>query len=384
MSRRNMEIKMLNVLKKTKPWMAAALATASCAFAQDGNNTKCRPQKSFEQGHELVQTQMMSGYNAPARIDVRGSWDIYADGSFIYWQVMQDNMEIGVSSVGTPSTVGNADGQQVYIINTNYEYSPGFKVGVGMNFDHDNWDANAEYTWLHNKISQVSNGQTNAVVYPINDWAARQNASSSFNSLVGKWHYKFDILDLMLGRSYYVGNRLSFRPAFGARGCWMRQHTSEVCQGSSQNGAGTDKGKMTNNYASWGVGPSASLSTSWMVGYGVAIVADIQADVQYRHFDIRQTFQTTTTSLNNTTFHQDHMKTLRPHTDFEMGLEYGTYFDNNNWHVELAATYGFQVFWNENVFRKYVGGSTNSVMNSFSPNGNMYIHGLTATARLDF
>ncbi len=37
---------------------------------------------------------MQSGYNAPARIDVRGSWDVFASASFIFWQLSQDNMEV--------------------------------------------------------------------------------------------------------------------------------------------------------------------------------------------------------------------------------------------------------------------------------------------------
>ena len=376
---------MLNLLKNTKHVMAAALLVAGSVFAQDGNSgNKCRPQKSFEQGHELVQTQMMSGYNAPARIDVRGSWDVFADASFIYWQVMEDNIEIGVTSKGSPSTIGNPGGQIVNVINPQHKYAPGFKVGIGVNFDHDNWVAAAEYTWLHSSSRQASNGFSTGVVYPVNDWAARQNSSNSYNSIVGNWRYKFDFVDLMMGRSYYVGNRLSFQPAFGARGAWMRQRFNTTAQGSGINGAGTDKYVNANRYYSWGVGPSASLKTNWMLGYGLDLVADLQADLLFRQFNIHQSFQDTTTSLNNTHFNQHHLYTVRPHTDFELGIEYGTYFDNNNWHVELGATYGFQVFWSENVFRKFTGASLSAPMNSFQPNGNMYIHGLTATARLDF
>src|SRR5690349_12054416 len=79
---------MLNTFSTTKSWMVASLLAATSVFAQDSNSapaSKCRPQKSYEQGHELTASQMMAAYNAPARIDVRGAWDFYATGSFIYW-----------------------------------------------------------------------------------------------------------------------------------------------------------------------------------------------------------------------------------------------------------------------------------------------------------
>jgi hypothetical protein len=73
---------------------------------------------------------------------------------------------------------------------------------------------------------------------------------------------------------------------------------------------------------------------------------------------------------------------LRTHLDLEMGFGWGTYFDDNNWHVDLSAVYGFQVFWDQNMFREF----SNSTMQakSFAPNGNLYVHGLTLSARFDF
>src|SRR5689334_20656896 len=97
---------MVNLLTKTKPWLTASLLTAATLFAKQ-DNTKCNPPK-LEQGHEASTRQLMNGYSAPARIEVRGTWDVYATGSFLYWQASQENMEIGIISRNSPEE-GKAD-----------------------------------------------------------------------------------------------------------------------------------------------------------------------------------------------------------------------------------------------------------------------------------
>ena len=81
---------MLNLLTKTKPWLTASLLAASTLFAVQ-DNTNISPPK-LEQGHDASKRPLMNGYNAPARIEVRGTWDVYATASFIYWQASQENM----------------------------------------------------------------------------------------------------------------------------------------------------------------------------------------------------------------------------------------------------------------------------------------------------
>jgi hypothetical protein len=78
----------------------------------------------------------------------------------------------------------------------------------------------------------------------------------------------------------------------------------------------------------------------------------------------------------------DRVGTVRTHLDLEMGLGWGSYFDNNNWHVDLSASYGYQVFFGQNMFRHF--DSATRVGANTSQFGNLYVQGLTVTARVDF
>ena len=121
----------MNVLDQAKPWVVASMLAATALFGQDSgkDKDKCRPHKSYEQSSEMAQAQMMPGYNAPARIDVRGSWDVYVTGSYIFWQPTQDGMEVGFSSDAAEATALSGT-----LIQAGDSYKSGFKVGLGMNF----------------------------------------------------------------------------------------------------------------------------------------------------------------------------------------------------------------------------------------------------------
>ncbi|HEY4255147.1 MAG TPA: Lpg1974 family pore-forming outer membrane protein [Chlamydiales bacterium] len=374
---------MSNKFATTTSWMVASLLAATSAFAQDNTPapTKCRPQKSFEQGHELTQSQMMAAYNAPARIDVRGAWDFYVTGTFIYWEAMQENMELGIATEGSGALIAGATANPGQVINMNVDYKPGFKVGLGMNFDYDNWDAYAEYTWFHGTTNTSSNGLTGGRILAFPGQPGLPSAGTTYSTAAQSWNLKMDFADLMLARSYYVGTKLAFRPFVGARGAWIRQNTSASFTGVST--AGTLA--TVDRSISWGVGPSVGLDTSWMLGYGLRISGVASADLLYTRYNLStaQTFANTTGVVTGQfNVNQHHIDYLRPHMNLEMGFGWGSYFDNNNWHIDLAASYGFQAFWDQNMTRHYTNGTAQASSNA--PNGNLYVHGLNAQVRLDF
>jgi len=385
---------MLNVFTKTKPWIVASLLAATSVFAQDNPSTpsaKCRPQRSFEQGKDMMQNQMMPAYNATARIDVRGSWDFWVDGTFIYWEAMQENMELGITvpRIG-PLLNGAALVNPGTVVDFCFSYKPGFKVGIGMNFDHDNWDASAEYTWFHSNTSASASIPATGEIFPLGTHPAIQATTNDGFTGVGRehWTLKMDFLDIDLERCYYVGNKLSFRPFFGARGAWIRQHINLLYSTPSGDGSGVPLrvDHVSKKSVSWGIGPEAGIGTDWMLGYGLKLLGDASFDILYTRYNTRyqeQLFSSVTSAIVNTVnVSQNHIDYLRPHAYGDLGIGWGSYFDNNNWHIDLSATYNFQVFWGQDMFRFYT--NSTAVANSFTPNGNLYVHGLDVVARFDF
>jgi len=427
---------MLNLLKKTKPWMVASLLVATSAFGQSNNADSCNPCKPAcpppkpacpppscckpcPPPREPLMCPTIPAYNAPARWETRCPWDVWVDASFIYWQPFQDNMEPAavMSNAADFSDMLLDDASALVngkILNLKTKFKPGFKVGIGMNFDHDSWDGAVEYTRFH---STHSTSGSNSVYYPMLLLAQELEQFSGLADDVSpgatllpfsfkeSWRLNMDFIDVDMGRWYWVGTALSFRPSVGARGGWINQRLS--AQYGMFDTADEVTGPPLTELAfasislktrSWCVGPRMGINTNWMVGGwgcnmncwdGFRFIGNAYADILYTRYKTSSQNQvvnegviTTDAALGTiaaSTWHQSKINTIRTHLDLELGLGWGSYFDNNNWHFDLSATYGFQVFFSQNMFRNGA-----SPIVTRNPVGDLYIQGLTLTARLDF
>ena len=352
--------------------LAAIFVSALPLFAMPPS---CRPLNSFEQGYELRQNQMTAAYNATARIDVRGSWDLYTTGSYIFWQPREENLELGISNASS----ANALPINGKVVNMNFHYKSGVKAGIGIYSDRDNWDAYGEYTWLTGRHSSSSNGPLYGGVVPF--WGHPANIALLPSPIVSgksKWRLELNIGDVQLARSYYVGTKLTFRPFFGARAAWINQIYSATYTLES-----AQTYPMRYSSHSWGAGPEVGIGSNWLLGYGIRLIGSAETDVLFTRYNLFiQEKYCDDSSTDAIYLHQCHLFYLRPHTDLEFGLGWGTYLSNHNYHFDLSATYGFQVFWNQNMFRNFV--NDVAVGKSLAPSGDLYIHGVTGTARFDF
>lgn len=361
---------MLNLLSKAKPWVVASMLAATSLFGQNA------PKKGAMQNQNtMTQDQMMmSGYNAPSRIDVCGSWDVYATGSFIYWQPSEDNIELGASTNNGSLTLPYAG----TIVNMDYGFKPGFKVGLGLDVDRDNWTVFSQYTWLQSNDSQSIETTSNTIA--TNYWTHPLRSTTLLNSVNGKWHVSFDLVDLVLQRSYYVGNQLTFTPYFGGRAAWINQKYTTTSHETIANIDYQTKQKVS----SWGVGARTGLDADWLLGYGIRFYGKTALDVIYtqysKHFVMSN--PSTPSTMNDVNLHEYGVGALRPHSELELGFGWGSYFDNNNWHIDLSAGYDFQVFWEQNMFVTFV--DTTDVGRVSPLGGNLYLQGLTVDMRLDF
>jgi hypothetical protein len=250
-----------------------------------------------------------------------------------------------------------------------------------MNFDHDNWDGSLNYTWLHSSVATSAVEPTTAdpALFSLHE-SPDIVGDDEFDTASQNWRYKFDFLDGELARSYYVGKRLSFRPFFGARAAWIRQRYSQSLLLAS--GAGATSSQRS---TSWALGPRFGMNANWMFGYGIRAIANTSADLLFTRYNLRgnqESFLADRTIVSSADTSQSKVNTIRPHAAIDLGFGWGTYFDNNNWHFDLAATYGFQAFWDQNMFRQFTDDVADAT--SFDPNGNLYVQGLNVSIRFDF
>lgn len=406
--------------------MAASLLAASSFFGQQSQNQGgcaqpqpvCKPAPKCAPLQEpMVPTNC--AYNAPAEINIGmvGDIDFFASGSFIYWQASQDNMGIAAvngqpfsDNVANSGTVNTTGLSQFSVVETSFSFKPGFKVGLGMNLQTDDWDGYMEYTRVHGSTTTSSNGTAvgqsvfatwgNPFYYAYSATASSLSylMGSVYDSVTSSYTNHLDFFDVEMGRSYYVGKQLTFRPAWGARAAWILQniHVGYAATGTVATTDDTGIYSHIPGYAdvysrnhSWAVGPRVGLTMNWLFDYGFRFFGSGYGDILYTKYKVQDKTvilgnipASTQQGVSQKFTSLDHVQALRTHLDLEVGFGWGSYFDNNNWHVDLSAAYGYQVFFDQNMFRQY-GTIVAPAFNS-NPNGNLYVQGLTATMRLDF
>ena len=353
----------MKLLQKTTI-TAAALILSGSAFA-DTSTTPSTTKK-----------QLNAGYTAAAETHLNRAWDAYVTANFIYWEALQDNMELGVVSPPTTSAV-TIDGS---VINSNAGYKPGFQVGLGFGSNYDGWNTEIEYTWFHsNQHTQKTLGSSStSVIFPL--WLSPQG--NTFQSASEKWKLELNALDWVLERTSLIGKKLLIKPFFGLRAAWIDQKADVDYLLAATDTTVFYKGKSN----SWAIGPEIGLSSRWLLGKGFKLYGDLETDILYTRYTSLDSQEGRELSTGETTIRRDirqhNLSLLRPHCDLELGLSWGCYFGCRDFHLDLSLGYGFQVFWDQNMFRHFADDVEKA--SSFSSSGNLYIQGLTASVRFDF
>jgi hypothetical protein len=357
----------------------AALTAAGCAFAQPPQTPPATP---FAQGYELGKDKFPAAYNAPARIDVNKSWDIFFTCSFIYWHADQEGMDIAFPTNATtgPYSVNT------HVLQQPFEYKPGFKVGMGVDFDYDNWIGNLEYSWFRSTTATGwkaappdSRGTT--YLWALSDWYYYGATNAYATDLYSKWNLKMDLLDATLSRPFYQGTKLTILPFGGLRAAWMRQMLHIKANEYLIAAPNPIVSKTLSN--SWALGPRVGCQCHWLLGWGFRFEGDVAGSLLYTRYTTLAHREDDPAAAGTILYSADSndSSVLRPMGDMEIGLGYGTYLNRQTYHFDLLATYDFNVMWGQNMMRELVNAF---VFGETSEAGDLHLHGLTITARLDF
>jgi hypothetical protein len=365
-------------------FLAINIFADETAYNDMPNQEKQYPSKSkplkCNQGHARDENSMISAYNMPARYDVCGNYDFYIKGSFIYWQILQEGMSFAFTTTNDP------DPNDLPYLGTSFSYidfkfKPGFKVGVGLNSTYDNWDVYLEYTWMNltdsKKVFEPNGGRL--FYYLWWDTVSNTQTASQATTTKATWKLKLNILDFELGRFYYVGSKLTFRPFIGPRTAWINQNMTIKADV-------VNYGEKQTKYVSdsWSLGARAGLYTNWLLSKGFRSFGNVAASLLFTdyHKITRDEDAIDSSTVGNVAIQEkDKYKFLRTNLEFILGFGWGRYFSNNTSHFDLVLGYDFVVFFHQNMMR-YISDVFN-IHSQASP-GNLYAHGLRISMQFDF
>ncbi len=329
------------------------MSTASARHENCKTKPKCPPTPCL---CDISKAPETSAYNQSARVDVYKAKGAFVTGSFIYWEALEQGFYLVLLS----DDANNPTRQQA--VNIKHGFDPGFRVGLGYNFQYDDWTAYIEYTRFHSK-NNFSKTRPSWVSSQAYYWFS---SSALANEYRGNLKIELDILDLELSRWEYRGKKLLFSPFWGLKGGLIDQSFTSSAVFTSSTISNTLKSD------SWLIGPRIGVYTKWLLGRGFSLNGKAAGSLNY------QKFHNMTASINNVKIDNDSV--ISPIFEMLLGFNWGSYFDKNNWHFDIFAGYELQVLWNQNMIMKNRILSLNSNIDS----GKLTLHGLNITAKFDF
>lgn len=318
-------------------------------------------------------------YNAPARIDPACGLDMWLTGTFIYWEAREKGLDLGY----------HFSSNNFKTINMDFDYKPGFKAGLGFSICGDDWTVYLEYTRLEseNKRSiDISNYFNSSSNYLATIWLAAvtdDGSSTTYNILSSKWKLDYNTLDFELGRPFYLGKKLIFKPYCGLRGGWINQKYDLLGGHDYLSGAFT-KSYSINKQDSWIIGPRGGLDADWLIGCNFRIFGSFAGSLNYQKFEnsLKEVTPVQTGITNETIIKsEDDVSYVTPNIESGLGIGYGTYFCCDKWYFDLALSYDFQYYWNQNMMRHLIDGEYYLIDGCA---GDLMLQGLTIKVELDF
>ncbi|WP_420420980.1 Lpg1974 family pore-forming outer membrane protein [Simkania sp.] len=308
---------------------------------------------------------------------------VYVTADFLYWKARQDGMEyVAVFEASFPSNTFS----QVSIrsIEIDFEYKPGFRLGLGGDLPWDGWDLYLNWTRLSFDISSTKTSNQADL-----DLIEGLFSSPPFLGTRARidWDLTHNALDFEMGRRLFLSSSLTVRPAWGLKTVWFDEEIKrrlDHVELFNPNGPGLPGAPefLNFDFDIWGIGPMLSLSGKWNWAYGLGLVGQFSGAILW--YDIDQNTHVQDNGVEdqggsvrvvtqaNVKLKYDTNR-IRPWVQAFVGLDWEWCFIPNWLSVQLAIGYEVQYFWS--MFVDPIN-SLDDLPISFE--------GLTVKARIDF
>lgn len=372
--------------------LICAAATAFAAEGQDSRQTMKSQSSDQNQPSDQNMQQREPQITPSGDPMVRRCADPFITADFIWWRAEQDGLDYAISGVGD----GHSNAGKGSVHHPHFKYEPGFKVGAGLKFKHDGWDLFAEYTWLrfknhetHSSVDSHGNSHVQSNIFVPGPFSSSDGHLRTFffSEAEAEWKLHFNVLDLELGRNFWVSKHLTLRPFVGMKFSWNDQDFNVKYKREHSRGHRRDHHrdhdrehhrelKLDMDLDQNAVGLRSGLDTAWYMWKRLCIFGDFAVSGLWNDFDSHRKDHVhrrddSHVTLNNIKkdFHQ-----VTAVLEWALGLRFVTSFRDDDFMFMLQAGWEEQIWFNQN---QYV----------FMPNStaaNLTLEGLTIKAGFYF
>lgn len=234
-----------------------------------------------------------------------------------------------------------------------FDWGPGFTLGVGRNFEAQEWDVYFNFLYFQKGQGSEADGGTggNIVISRVNPSVPNNNSAFSFaqnaNSTFTTEMYNYV---LELGKTFYVNKWTSIRASIGGMFADLRQSQAIQYNGvkATLTSAPLDaffRSDATTSF--YGIGPRAGMNLTYYFKPSWYFFSNGSGALLSGHYKVQmtQTFSSNDSKFIDTANFQQ----LVPETELNFGLGYGGFFADEKIYLALRIGYDIQYWWNQYI-----------------------------------
>lgn len=320
---------------------------------------------------------------------VKDGVNMFISADFIWMSAREDGL-VYAQQITTGEISDTAI--DVNCLDTNKNWKPGFKVGIGYYMNHDDWDIQLNWLRMHGN-REDSNTSMADVVAPVDYLAPVYGMFAPSVDACAKasctWKSDIDLVDLEIGRDFYVSKHLALRPFLAARCAVVNQKLDNTYEGLFDEGELTTSNEQVNmkdNYTSFG--PRIGLNGEWMFTdnfslFGNAAIAGLYGKVKVHERDYEYT-STSDEPVEGTVRHaKDDYFAGKAISDLALGLRWATKFKDDRYGLAINLAWEHHMFFNFNNFPIW---ETEGALNyrDVKSHGDLSLQGLSIGLKFDF
>jgi hypothetical protein len=356
-------------------------------------------EKKYEEIYTEQHKRLIGVYNAPYRIKIKNDWNFFKQASYLYWQALINNSFFGTwnnSQTANPLYIDPAQDPHRQLVNYGDDFHSGFKIGAGYKTPLDNWTVFLQYTWFspHSHHHVTNYPITNVLLFPQDP----EFPLSSAILLKGNWKTNLNIFDFEIARAFYIAQFLSLNFHIGPKG--YTNFSKEAVHYRIYQNLSNDifdespEYRYYNKSKTWGIGGRIGCQVDWLFTH-MRLFTHGSYSLAYQnsslHYYSKFPENTIYEDQNRANYHDD-QSSVANILEATFGFAYQTLIGEEKYFIDLSLAYEFQYWTSQSMHAEYRDIQTNYIPSHeayttlgtpFHP-GPLFLHGLTATIRLDF
>lgn len=297
-------------IKKKWPIAALSLIGLASTVSAARNDERCAPEQPNCYPDDCTSCYCLGpdnyGANAPV-CPKTCDGDFWLEVSGFYWNSHQDGMEYAIRNKVDPNITPNTQGSgtansftvnniiDASLENPDFNWNWGFKAGVGYCSPCDGWDVSVLWTWYKGNADshiEADKEHRDSILTLWSGFASTFGGPLHASHVETNWKLELNLVDIELGRQYWVSKYLTMRPFVGVRYASIKQDYNLEHRGGSWTPSSPDAAnpvyhnevKLNNDYE--GAGLRGGLDTVWNLGCGWGVYGDMAFNILYGNFTV--------------------------------------------------------------------------------------------------